>query len=328
MVMPERDRWGPHHRIEIGCVRRSILDGATPTYTASEFMISYEALSAAVPSSASGTRFADHRSYFTMAFDFSHEALGPEARAEALQFAVDEIRCFVDANPTAKALGRTLRAEGIEDCLITRALRETLDADGRDGTLIERLSGLPATSRAAFAAACAERLHPAYVWYERRSGRGDAAFLRRAMDALWVDSSSDPVVVLAALLSEAESLVPDEDEALVAESVLGQHAAAAVVYALRCRLGGRAVDAEWAARQVYEALDWWVTTRDDVDLNEPGSEHRIRADRLIQDELARQQADLDELHALGDARDHHDVVRILERARQAAPSLFGVPFGP
>lgn len=89
----------------------------------------------------------------------------------------------------------------------------------------------------------------------------------------------------------AEKLVPYEDDSWGDECAFAQYAAAAVVYPIRCRLTGKEQEAAWAARQVYEALDLWVTTRDDVvDVNTPGVDERSTADPLNQAELARQEA--------------------------------------
>ncbi len=56
-----------------------------------------------------------------------------------------------------------------------------------------------------------------------------------------------------------------------------------------------AQEAGWAARQVYEALDLWVTTRDNIDVDAVGADDRIVAHPLIQAELSRQRREIEEL---------------------------------
>jgi hypothetical protein len=120
----------------------------------------------------------------------------------------------------------------------------------------------------------------------------------------------------------AEGLVPEEDDSWVDECAFAQHAAAAVAYALRCRLSEGAQDAGWAARQVYEALDLWVTTRDNVDLNAPGAEEKVLADPLIQAELRRQARDLQELGTIDEDGVRAGAPRIRQRAESEGSSVF------
>lgn len=186
--------------------------------------------------------------------------------------------------------------------------------------LVERLTRLAPRARAVFAAACAERMLPAYRWVQRRTGRGDPDRLSEALSALWRDLEEGGVD-LKAHLDEAHALVPEEDEDWIDECTYAEHAAAAVAYAIRAQLTEDPQEAAWAARQVYEALDFRVTTRDDIDLNAPGAEQRIVGDPLIQQELTRQQRDLE---ALSRRADEPTAVAALirQQAEQAAPEVF------
>lgn len=161
--------------------------------------------------------------------------------------------------------------------------------------LMVALSKLPPLARTAFAAACAERMLPVYRWFHQRTGRGDPVALRRALADVWTSLDSDSAESLEAQRAVAEGLVPEEDDMWVDECAYAENAAASVSYAISARLTGSTKEAVAAAFQVYEALDYRVTNRDDVDLNLPGAEEQVVSDPLIQLELIRQQANIEEL---------------------------------
>lgn len=182
--------------------------------------------------------------------------------------------------------------------------------------LIEELSKLAPAARALFAAACAERMLPIYRWFHQRTGRGDPDALASALTELWDDLEGNPSLNLQSHQQVAEDLVPYEDDSWVDECAFAQHTAAAIAYAIRSRLTGEAQEAAWAARQIYEALDFRVTTRDDVDLNVAGVEEQVAADPLIQAELNRQRRDLRTLRGVSS----DEVVALGSRIRQTARS--------
>jgi uncharacterized protein YjaG (DUF416 family) len=159
---------------------------------------------------------------------------------------------------------------------------------------------LPNPLRGAFAAACAERLLPAYHKFLARSNRGDPCILEQILTRLWKDLSGEPMseAETEAQIDACVELIPREDDGpWVAEQAAAEDAVAALAYALRCRRSGLAKEAAWAAGRAYEALDDYVINHEDVDTNIAGAEARVLAHPLVQAELARQQRDLDELLA-------------------------------
>jgi uncharacterized protein YjaG (DUF416 family) len=191
--------------------------------------------------------------------------------------------------------------------------------------LVEALSTLSPGRRTTFAAACAQRLMPVYKWVHARTGRGDPVLLDDSLSALWEDLKGALSDELDAVRARVEELIPDEDDEWIDEIAYAQHAASAVAYALRCRLSELPQDAAWAARQVYEAIDLWVTTRDNVDLNAPGVEDRILGDPLIQAELSRQSRDVAELGNETEEGLTSLTDRIRRRAEIERLYLFGEP---
>lgn len=155
------------------------------------------------------------------------------------------------------------------------------------------IESLPAGLRLAFAAACAERLLPAYREFSIATGREDASLLAGILAELWRDASGHPMSEERALsaLRSCLSLVPDEDDGPWIESqAYADDAAAAVCYCLRLRMSGRSEEAAWAARRAYEAVDYYVTNHLGVEVGEPARNHA-----LVQQELLRQELDLLEL---------------------------------
>jgi uncharacterized protein YjaG (DUF416 family) len=162
------------------------------------------------------------------------------------------------------------------------------------------LATLSSEQRVAFAAACAQRLLPAYQSYQRTRDNIAAKHVAEALDLVWQDLAGKPISAseLRGQIDWCMANIPREDaEAWVPEQAAAEDAVAALAYALRCRQGGEPQEAAWAARRVYEALDHFVTSRDDVDVNVSGTEDHVRADPLIQAELERQERDLLELQS-------------------------------
>lgn len=121
--------------------------------------------------------------------------------------------------------------------------------------LRSRLEALSRRQRAAFAAACAELLAPAWAHYVQLSGRDDATLVADALSELWSSLQAGDRD-LAAPLALLEAGMPDEDDdPWFLESGYAQNAASSTAYAIQAWLGGGVQQAEWAARQVWEAAD-------------------------------------------------------------------------
>jgi uncharacterized protein YjaG (DUF416 family) len=168
--------------------------------------------------------------------------------------------------------------------------------------LLARLERLKPPYRVCFAVSCAERLLPAYIQYHDVTGQGNPDVLWAALERLRADLSGDELSSheLRGLIAQCEALVPGEEDPWNDWSGLAQNAAAAVAYALRSRLTGLAQEAAWAAVQAYEAADLVATSGLNADFNIPGIEDVIEATDVIQQELALQARDLQDL----ESKDH------------------------
>ena len=189
------------------------------------------------------------------------------------------------------------------------------------------LERLPWPLRVAFAAACAERLLPAYLAFSTQTGRGEPATLQSILAQLWDDLTGRRRMTdngVRARIDAWMKLIPQEDDgAWVMEQASAEDAAAAATYALRCRQNGQAQEAVWSARRACEALDHYVTNRENIDLNATGAEVRVLAHPLAQAELARQRRDPDELLGARDADIRDVAARLRDRAKKDAAIFFG-----
>lgn len=143
----------------------------------------------------------------------------------------------------------------------------TVTAANDEGAIKARLDAADVSGQVGFASACAERLFPLYELFTARTGQGDPALLRDALDRAWAGESGATVGAdVEHLLEAVEGLVPDDDQPdFSVWSPLAQHAAAAVAYALRLWLSGESQNGVWAARQLFEVADYVLQ------LDEPGN---------------------------------------------------------
>jgi hypothetical protein len=85
---------------------------AAPRHNDGDVMIEYPMLGDAVPRAAAGSRFDDHRSYFTMVFDHRHDLTSEQERRSAFTFMVEDLARFVRALPGTSDL-RTASTAGL-----------------------------------------------------------------------------------------------------------------------------------------------------------------------------------------------------------------------
>jgi len=174
--------------------------------------------------------------------------------------------------------------------------------------LLSLLQQLSKKERSAFAAACAHRLLPFYQAFSMRAGRGNPKELSDLLERLWDDLTEAPMseTELTARIQTCMILIPREDDGpWIFEQRLGDDAATAVAYALRCRKNGLAQEAAWAAERAYEAVMYFCQKADLsgqqrnprlVTRSQAQVEIRRRTEEpIVQNELRRQQRDLEEL---------------------------------
>ena len=196
-----------------------------------------------------------------------------------------------------------------------------------ESQLIVSLKRLPAQLRVAFAAACAERLMPAYRLFSTPDERFVSNEVEHSLEQVWADPRpAKNAAELERQIEAVTALIPQEDSVQgpwTQEATNAQNAGMAVIYALRAKLTGEAQEAAWAARVAYEALDNFVINKDRIDTNKPGEEPRVLLHSLVQAELNRQERDVRELLAASDRDVAMMVNQLRDRARAEAVVFFG-----
>jgi uncharacterized protein YjaG (DUF416 family) len=190
--------------------------------------------------------------------------------------------------------------------------------------LAGQLRGMAVWARTAFAAACAERLQPAYVAFRETSGTADGGIVRRALDLAWEGAMRDalPQPGLEELIERCIELIPGQDDDFTIPTY-ADDAIAATVYALKAVATLDADAPGWAAERGTEAIDVFLTSSGGVaDWSGAGREgaetssQQVFRHPLFRAELARRESDLARL-AQGD---REDAVRDV-RARAMGTSL-------
>lgn len=161
--------------------------------------------------------------------------------------------------------------------------------------LVARLAKLPSELRVAFAALCAERQLPNYIQFSERSGWGNPNVLKDALESIWQDiqGQSHSKAEFETLLEQCMTLIPTEDTE--GDTANAEDAAASVAYTIRSRLADDPQEAAWAAQCAYNALWHLLMSQIESTSIEPEHVRFVRSHSLVQAELRRQQADLQEL---------------------------------
>ncbi len=191
----------------------------------------------------------------------------------------------------------------------------------KEADLVRALARVAVRLRVAFAAACAERLLPAYEDFCKRARRGDQTALSGILKRVWEHLLSQEMTAeqIRTELNRCMALIPGEDdEPWVDEQAYAEDAASAVAYTLRALESREPQEAAWAARRAYEAADHYVTHRIGIE-----GELQVLAHPIVQAELARQRRDLDELRWAGQEPTGL-IDRLRDRARTEASTFFGL----
>ncbi len=189
-----------------------------------------------------------------------------------------------------------------------------------DITLKADLKALPQRTQAAFAAACAERLFPAYASFVKASGRDDHDLVRRTLDLAWTGARSGVVAAedSAILVEQCVALIAsDESE----EDAIPAHAADAIAsaaYALDAAAGFDDKAAGWAAERVTNCLDSYLLSNE-INISAPDAERRVWEHSLVVTEVKRRKDDLRQLADVPDWGTAVDAVRATAAGVSALP---------
>jgi hypothetical protein len=85
--------------------------------------IQYSMLGSRVPDEAVESRFDDHKSYITMAFDQRHDLVSDGERDEAFRFMAEDLRAYAERISTAESLLAAVADRIFDRGFVHRAMR-------------------------------------------------------------------------------------------------------------------------------------------------------------------------------------------------------------
>jgi uncharacterized protein YjaG (DUF416 family) len=191
--------------------------------------------------------------------------------------------------------------------------------DFDESRLVRELEEAPCHLRAAFAAACAERLYSAYLPFEGGQPRGDPGEVRALLDRLWRElevgeTQSAWAAEAAEWLNAISPLEDDEDDQPTQGWAEADDFCEALFLALMSHATGSAEKAAHAGSVAYEAVCVKVPGEAEITVFSPGAYDPVIEHPFVQAELRRQRLDLAELKSAG------DVGTVVRRLRECARS--------
>jgi uncharacterized protein YjaG (DUF416 family) len=202
---------------------------------------------------------------------------------------------------------------------------ELKTADDYDRFLTDRLGQLMSEQRTALAAAMAERWYPAYATFSKTASWGDAAVLRRSLDAVWDHLRGTPLTAAERerLIAGVDKVTPhmddfDANEALAAATITKD--------ALRsCARSDNAGDAYDAMISAFNAVapDWFVDEDQQPRLwRQAGVQKEVRRKLTLLDRIASiARFDAATIDALRSDLTSQDLIgEVRPRAKPKAPS--------
>jgi hypothetical protein len=154
------------------------------------------------------------------------------------------------------------------------------------------LKSIPVRAAVAFALSCAERLKPIKIARERNIHPGSINLLQEVFGALWQFSLNNECVDFLNLRSKLQLLLSNEEQDILEIDSIMDDGIAAMMYALSVACNNNSNEAIWAARRAYDAADRIVQQKLNSSNIGISEECFILSDVIVQQEIERQQRDL------------------------------------
>jgi len=163
--------------------------------------------------------------------------------------------------------------------------------------LLKAIKGVPWKAQLAFALSCAERLYPNYLAFVKQQSWGEPSVLRAALDLGWsvLEGHASDLSDLKSLgdaVQRAEPETEDFDTILVSSALDAAASAGLVLQFLKDRNARVVVEIATLCR---DTVDMFVQDVEGLTPSQPNFEEKILKHDLMQRELQRQHADLEEL---------------------------------
>ncbi len=171
-----------------------------------------------------------------------------------------------------------------------------------EARIIEELNELCDWKRCIFSASCTERFFHSYKKSNEKSAYSYCIELREIMDFIWdsIGKKECNREISGKYLSEINNIIEASETNMNAYPLFLADMSSSVAYALSTLLTHDSQEAAWCARRVYEALDTYSYTTENIEFNKSGSEIKILTHPFIQKEL---ECQLRDLHILANSKD-------------------------
>lgn len=111
-------RWSPI----VGCAVRAWRESDPTRVADCDVQVDYALLPLGVPAEAVGSRFDDHRSYFTMVFDHTHDLVADDVRANAFAYMAQDMHDLATRLSTVASLRQAVRQGLFDSGFVDRRL--------------------------------------------------------------------------------------------------------------------------------------------------------------------------------------------------------------
>lgn len=175
--------------------------------------------------------------------------------------------------------------------------------------LVRALSEMSVQAMIAFAGACACRTGTAAA-----SRGADMRFALQAIDQLRSFVQGGAFASGDQIEAQLIACIADEDEAPEFDASVVEDALAAAAYGFRCVANGDAMNAVWASRRAYDAVERYAGLRQNETEFTEEVEVAILSHPLVQSELQRQRRDVGDLGRM--CSDPKKFATLIDRAKQ------------
>jgi uncharacterized protein YjaG (DUF416 family) len=170
------------------------------------------------------------------------------------------------------------------------------------------ICALDRRSQVAFALSCVERMLPNYTAFTTEQGWGDIKPLRTAVDAawLWLEDGQLPTD-LGTLIKACDAQLPNTEDFAsdyVSAALDACSSAAVLLDLIGTQESDKAVNnVIEIASSAFDTVYMYVDRTENMDVNSPDLEEKIRLHPIMQREIARQFADLQLLASIWQVSD-------------------------
>lgn len=160
--------------------------------------------------------------------------------------------------------------------------------------LKDRLIKLDSKRQLAFGAVCCERLLPNYLAFQKDAGWGNFDLVRKALDCVWasLNGRTPSSQEIKEITTSCESAAPDSEDFDSLYVTSAQDACFAVCSLLDYLLESDVLKVVQVATYATDSVDLYVQEIESMAPNDPQLEQKILMHRLMQRELAQEEADL------------------------------------